>query len=302
MNAASSVGGQRASIRGSQIAARSLGLVRRNPLPTTGAVILTTYIVAALAAPVIAPYKPNQMILDSRTGVVERLQSPSWHHFFGTTDIGQDVFSQTVYGARVALIVGLTSALIVTIVGGLVGLVAGYYGGHVDGILMRAADVAYSIPFEPFAILVVGMFHRGLSDIVFAIALVMWRAPGRVVRAQTLSLAQRPFVKAARVAGVSGPRIILRHLAPNVMPFIGLYAAVTVGWAVVAEATISFLGFGDSTHISWGVMLQTAFATGAVNEALWWTIAPGLATAIFVASVFLLARGLEHDATAAPVT
>lgn len=262
-------------------------------LATVGVAIFGLFLVVAILADVIAPYGPREVVNDPVTGTPAFFSSPSTRHLFGTTNLARDVFSQVIYGSRVAISVGFVSAIVVTLVGSSVGLLAGYLGGRVDNFLMRLVDMAYSIPFEPFAVLLVGLLQPNIINLILAMALLMWRSPARVIRAEVLSLAQRPFVKAAKVAGASDFRIMYRHIAPNILPIVLLYIPITVGWAIIAEASVSFLGFGDPRLISWGGMLQLAFTSGATRLAWWWTLAPGISIVLLVISVFFISRALE---------
>lgn len=262
-------------------------------LAVFGVIVLTIFVIMALFAPQIAPYDPNEIISDPDTGLTLKFEPPSSQFLFGTNNLARDIFSQVVYGSQVALLVGFLSALSVTLVGANVGLLAGYFGGWLDDLLMRVVDVTYSIPFEPFAILLVGLMGPSVFNLVVAMTLIQWRAPARVIRAQVLSLSQRPFVKAARVAGASNQRIIYSHIAPNIVPVVLMYIPITVGWAIMAEASVSFLGFGAPQTMSWGVILQTAFNSGAMRQAWWWMLAPGMAIVLVVISVFFINRALE---------
>lgn len=262
-------------------------------LALIGMVILTIFFLMALFAPYIAPYDPTEIITDPETGLTLKFQPPSGQFLFGTNNLARDIFSQVVYGSQVALLVGFLSAASVTILGANVGLLSGYFGGKVDELLMRLVDISYSIPFEPFALLLVGLLGPSTLNLVLAMTLIMWRAPARVIRAQVLSLSARPFIKAARVAGASNSRIIYAHIAPNIVPIMLLYIPITVGWAIIAEASISFLGFGSPQVISWGGILQTAFTSGAMRQAWWWMMAPGLAIALVVISIFFVTRAFE---------
>jgi peptide/nickel transport system permease protein len=261
-------------------------------LALAGALVLAVLIVVAAIGPAIAPYAP----LESTTGADGRLaylEPPSAQHWLGTTTLGRDVLSQVLAGTRVALVIGFVASLLVTAVGTTLALVAGYYRGIVDDVLMRLVDVAYSIPLEPLAIVVLSFLGPSMWNIVLVVAVLAWRDPARVIRAQVLSLVERPFVKAARVAGASDARIIFVHLAPNILPLSHAYVAVAFGWAVVAEAGISFLGFGDPSTISWGQILQQAFLSGAIRRAWWWTVPPGACIMLTVLSVFFIGRAYE---------
>lgn len=258
-----------------------------------GAFVLLLFIIMAVFAPAIAPYDPEEIITDPETGLTMRFQPPSAQFLFGTNNLARDIFSQVVYGSQVALLVGFLSALSVTLIGANVGLLAGYFGGRVDDVLMRVVDISYSIPFEPFAILLVGLLGPSVFNLILAMTLIMWRAPARVIRAQVLSISQRPFVKAARVSGASDLRILYYHVAPNIVPIMLMYIPITVGWAIIAEASISFLGFGAPQVTSWGGILQTAFTSGAMRQAWWWMLAPGVSIVLVVISIFFINRALE---------
>jgi len=199
-----------------------------------------------------------------------------------------------IIGSRVALLVGILSAIMVVFIGTNVGLLAGYYGGKIDDLLMRLTDIVYGIPFLPFAIILVALLGPGLPNIILAIVLISWRTTARVVRAQVLTLKQRAFIDAARVAGAGNLRIVYMHLAPNVLPISFVYAAINMGWAVLTEASISFLGYGDPLLISWGKILFNAYVAQAVTVAWWWVMAPGIAIMLLVLSGFFISRAYEE--------
>jgi peptide/nickel transport system permease protein len=266
--------------------------LRRDKLGLLGACCIAMFVIFALFAPYIAPYGAQEFTTDD-TGLIAKLEPPSLAHPLGTAALGQDVLSQIIWGSRSAVIVGFVSALLVAFIGTTVGLISGYFRGRTDTVLMRAVDVAYSMPFEPAALLLAVVFGAGLEVMIFAMALLMWRAPARVIRAQVLSLSQRPYVKAARCAGASPGRIILRHILPNVLGMSLLYIPIAVGWAVAAEAALSFLGFGDPERVSWGGMLELAFSSGQMRDAWWWTVPPGLAIVALISSAFFVSRALE---------
>lgn len=251
----------------------------------------------AVLADVVAPFEPRAMNR-GESGGVDSLLPPGGPYLLGTDNLGHDILSQVIHGSRTTLVVGVLAALLTTLVGGAAGLLAGYVGGRVDAAIMRVVDIAYTIPFEPFVILVLALTTPSLGTIVLAMVMLMWRQPARVIRAQVLSLRERPFVKAARVSGASGTRIMLRHIGPNVTPLLLLYMALTIEGAIIAEASISFLGFGDPRLVSWGGMLQTAFASGSIRDAWWWTVPPGLSIAVLVMSFFFVGRALQTATSA----
>ncbi len=224
---------------------------------------------------------------------INELSPPTRDHLFGTTHLGRDIWSQVMYGSRTALIVGIVTALLVNIIGVVIGLVSGYFRGRVDNILMRIVDIMYGLPLEPFAIILVLIFRPSLWIIILAIGLLTWRTNARIIRSQVLSLVERPFIKAARVAGAGDLRIILVHIAPNILPLAFLQLAVAIGYAITAEATLSFLGLGPPRLYSWGTILHAARLSGAWRTAWWWIIPPGVFISLTVVSVFLISRSLE---------
>lgn len=224
---------------------------------------------------------------------IDELAPPSRDHIFGTTHLGRDIFSQTVHGSRTALLVAALASLVVSIIGVNVGLVAGYYRGRTDDILMRIVDIMYALPFEPFAMILVLIFNPSIWIVILAVGLLTWRTNARIVRAQVLSIARRPFVKAARAAGASNLRIMFIHIAPNILPLVFLQLAVAAGFAITAEATISFLGLGPPKMHSWGTILHAARLSGAWRTAWWWIIPPGALIMLTVVSIFFISRALE---------
>lgn len=270
-----------------------LRALRRDRLAATGALILLGLVVIAFVAPAIVPYDP-QNIARNASGGVKILEPPGADHWMGTTSLGRDVFSQVMVGTRTALIVGLWAAIVATAFGTILGLMAGYLGSRVDHVISRIVEISYSIPFEPLAIILLALLTPSLTTLVFAISLVAWRQPTRVVRNQALTMRDSAFVKSARVAGASKWWIIARHIAPLSLPIAFVYVPVGFGNAVLAEAAISFLGFGDPTVISWGGILRQAFESGALDNAWWWVVAPGLCITIATACMFFITRPFEE--------
>lgn len=269
-----------------------LFVILGSPIGAMGVAILVLFTVVAIAAPLIAPYDPLQVhrLPDNS---VPQLLPPSSRFWLGTTYYGRDVLSQLIYGTRVAMIVGLVSAFFITAIGTNVGLVSGYYGGWTDTILMRITDVVFGIPFLPFAVVLVALLHPSLFNIILTISCLLWRTTARVIRAQVLSLRERPFIKAARVAGASDLRIMYVHIFPNVLPMSMLYVALGIGWAVLAEASLSFLGFGDPKMLSWGEILYQAYLTGSFRSSWWVVVPPGICIALLTASAFMIGREAE---------
>ena len=209
--------------------------------------------------------------------------------------MGRDIFSQLILGVRPSLFVGVTAALAVTSVGTAVGLVAGYFGGVIDQVLMRLSDIVLGLPFLPFVIVLASLLGPSMQNIVLAVAILLWPNAARVVRAQVLTLMQRGFIDAARVTGAGHGRIILVHVMPNILPLSFLYASIAVGWAILTQASVSFLGFGDSDVISWGYMLQDAYASQALSSGQYiWFVPPGVCIVLVVLAGFFVSRGYEN--------
>jgi peptide/nickel transport system permease protein len=255
--------------------------------------ILAFYVLVAVFAPVIAPYDPMATNY-TPSGTVVRMQPPSAAHLFGTNRLGRDIFSQVVWGARVALLIGVLSAVIVVVIGLNVGLISGYFGGRVDNVLMRLTDLTFGLPYLPFAIILVTVLGTGIDKIIIVIAVGLWPNTARVIRSQVLSLKVRAFVDAARITGVSHAGIIYRHITPNVLPIAFVYVPLTMGIAISTEAGLSFLGYGDAELMSWGRTLHEVWMAQAVYQAWWWTVFPGLAILGLVLSGFMLGRALEQ--------
>lgn len=265
----------------------------RDPLGLLGLGIITIYVLVAIFAPQIAPYDPMATNYYPQGGVV-RMQPPSAEHWFGTNRLGRDIFSQVVWGTRVALMIGILSAVIVVLIGLNVGLLSGYFGGFTDTLLMRFTDIMYGLPYLPFAIILVTLLGAGIENIVVVIALGLWPTTARVIRSQVLSLRHRAFVDAARMTGMSSAGVIYRHIAPHVLPIAFVYIPLTMGVAIMTEASLSFLGYGDPRLMSWGKTLYEVWIAQAVYQAWWWTLFPGLAIMGLVLAGFFVGRALEQ--------
>lgn len=268
-------------------------LFRQSRLAVAGLIIILFYILIALISPYIVPYAPYERLY-LQDGSWASLRPPSLAHPLGTTDAAHDVLSQLLLGSRIAMFVGLLGAFMVAIIGTTVGLVAGYYGGWVDEVIMRVVDILYGLPFIPFVIVLVTVFGATVWNIIFGVALLYWLSTARVIRSEVLTVRERPYVEAAEAAGASDFRIMTVHILPNVIPLSALYAAIAVGYSIVAQASVAFLGFGDPEVSSWGVMLQRAFVTQSFSEAWWWVIPPGLSITLVVTGAYLVGRGYEE--------
>jgi peptide/nickel transport system permease protein len=220
---------------------------------------------------------------------------PSLKHWLGTDFMGRDILSQLLAGARIAFMVGVSAAFISIFLGTAIGMVAGYAGRLVDTALMRLADIVMVMPTLLVVIILASLFGQlSIWTIVLIIAFFRWPGVSRVIRAQTLSLKQRPFIDAARVAGASHLRIIFRHIMPNVLPLSFLYMTFRVTSAITIEAALAFLGFGDPGTVSWGMMLQWVWKTGHMFKAPYWLLPPGICISLITLSFYMLGRAMEE--------
>lgn len=273
---------------------RALSLATRDNFALAGTLIYLVLILVAIFADQIATHDPTQILYGAR-GRLARNLPISFDHLLGTTHGARDIFSQLVIGSRSAVIVGLSAAFFVVLIGTLLGLVAGYFGGWIDAVVMRLADIVLGLPFLPFVIVLAALTRPGTAIIVFAVAALLWPNTARVIRSQVLSLRERSYIEAARVTGCSTARIIFVHIAPGILPLAFLYGSIAVGWAILTEASASFLGFGDPRVISWGGMLQDAFSSQALSRGAWnWFLPPGLCIVLVVLAGFFISRGYEE--------
>ncbi len=232
------------------------------------------------------------------TGVdplISRSTPPSLRHWLGTDNIGRDLLSQLLTGARIAFLVGVSAAFMSIVFGTLIGMIAGYAGRVTDSVLMRFADIIMVMPSLLVVLLMASFFGQlNIWIIVLLIALFRWPGVSRVIRSQTLSLKQRPFIDMARVAGASHLRVLFRHILPNVLPMALLYMTFRVTSAIIVEAALAFLGFGDPNTVSWGMMLQWVWKTGHMFQAPYWLLPPGICISLITLSFYMMGRAMEE--------
>jgi ABC-type dipeptide/oligopeptide/nickel transport system permease subunit len=257
----------------------------RAALLLPGAVILLLG-VAALLAPQIAPYHYAQQNLDLR------LAPPGPRHWLGTDDVGRDILSRLLYGARVSLTVALVVEAIELLFGATLGMLAGYFGGKLDSAIMRLTDMMFAFPDILLAILITSILGPSLFNVFLALALVGWPGMVRLVRSQVLRLREEEFVQAARAMGASHARILLRHLLPNVLGTVVVAATVGMGWVILAESTLSFLGIGvQPPYPSWGSMIHSAWEFRRANPLM--TLWPAATLALAVTAFNFLGDALR---------
>ncbi|WP_338741322.1 ABC transporter permease [Haloplanus salilacus] len=260
--------------------------------------ILVGITILGIVGPALAPYGIEETQYDDETGEVLSAAPPSLDHPLGTTFAGYDVLSRLLVGARPTVITGILGGGLILTIGTSIGITAGYVGGRTETLLMRLTDFVYGVPLIPFGIVMITFLGVGFLSSILVIGLILWRGGARVIRAQTLQIKQYPFVKVAKATGASRRRIIIKHVLPNVAPMAIFFLALGVGYAIMLQASLTFLGVASPFTPSWGVMIRNAFNSGYMSEAWWWSITPGLLIGITVLSTFMFGRGYEDLITA----
>jgi peptide/nickel transport system permease protein len=261
--------------------------IRRRPSAAIGAGILLVIITGAVLAPWLAQY-------DLHTQVGPVFGHPSWSHPLGLDDGGIDIVTLLMWGARTSLIVGFAATFVSMVIGGTVGLLAGYFGGKTDGFLMRITDYFLVIPDVPLMIVVAAIWGPSLFHIVIVIGILLWTSTARVIRAQVKSVRERVYVKRARALGAGHLRIVWRHVLPQVAPLLIANTVLTIAVAIFDETALSFLGLGDPSRISLGKMIENAFERAAISSGAWWAIVPpGVLVALIILGCSLVGGAIE---------
>jgi peptide/nickel transport system permease protein len=265
-------------------------LLLRNSKSRVGLFLVLFVVVIALIAPLISVSDPTGFsLLDAR-------QAPSWHHLFGTTDQGSDIFSQVVLGARRSLFLGIAAATLATVLATTLGILAAYSGGVIDEAINFVTNIFLVIPTIPLLVVVSAYLKsRSMGTMIVVLGLTLWAFEARILRGQALSLRNRDFVLAAKVAGESTPRIVFGEIMPNMI------SRIAAGWVLVfyisllVDAGLAFLGLGDTTHVSWGMTLYWAQTNSAVLQGEWWPfLFPGLALVTTVLGLTLILAGIDE--------
>ena len=264
-----------------------LRTLRRRPSATAGIAVLALVTLAAVLAPVLAPYG-----LHTQVGPV--FGRPSWKHPLGLDDGGVDMVTLLMWGARISLVVGFAATFVSIAIGGTVGVLAGYFGGKVDTILMRITDYFIVVPDVPLMIVVAAIWGPSLFHIVIVIGILLWTGTARVMRAQVKSVRERVYVKRARALGAGHTRIVLRHVLPQVAPLLIANTVLTIAVAIFDETALSFLGLGDPSRTSLGKVIENAFERAAISSGAWWAIVPpGALVAVIILACSLVGGALE---------
>ncbi len=245
-------------------------LYKQSRIGMFGLFLVLAFIAVALAAPWVAPYDPRAL-------VGEPFERPGEDHILGTDQVGRDIYSQLIWGTRISLMVGLFASAFSVAIGAAIGLVSGYLRGPIDAVMMRITDLFITLPNIPLMLILAAIIGRSVWNIILVIAVTGWTGTARMVRAQTLSIKERPYVEAARSVGARDSQIMFRHILPNIIPLIFANAIVGIVNAILAESGLSFLGLGDPTKPSWGLILRHANEVGAMATGrLWFIIPPGI--------------------------
>jgi oligopeptide transport system permease protein len=263
--------------------------LRRNRLAVTAAVVLIVVVLLTLLGPLLSPWPYDAIDFDGSWGAAPGLAGGHW---FGTDELGRDLFARTCYGGRISLLVGLVATLVSLLIGVGYGAVAGYLGGRADALMMRAVDVLYALPFMFFVILLTVFFGRHILLIFVAIGAVNWLDMARIVRGQTLSLRRREFVQAALVSGARPLTVIRRHIVPNLLGVVAVYATLTVPQVILVESFLSFLGLGvREPETSWGALVSDG--AHAMETTPWALIMPAAFLALTLLCLNFLGDALR---------
>jgi peptide/nickel transport system permease protein len=253
--------------------------------------IVLVLVLMGVFAPYLAPYPYHEL------NVKEMTLPPSWEHPLGTNHYGEDLLSRVIWGSRVSLLVGFTAATLSVIIGTLIGMVGGYYGGVPDSILMRITDLFLSVPTLPLMLIFAALFGKGLPNIILVLSILGWTGTARMVRSETLSLKERPLTEAAKAIGATDTRILGHHVLPNVLPLILASMVLSIVNAILGEAWVSFLGFGVSLEEppSWGIILYWAdLKLAVINNYWWWIVPPGLLLMLLVLGFAFMSHALDQ--------
>ena len=264
-----------------------LRTIRRQPAALAGALFLLAMTATAILAPWIAPYPLHEQV-----GPV--FGHPSWQHLLGLDDGGIDMVTLLMWGMRTSLVVGFAATFVSMVIGGTIGVVAGYFGGHTDNVLMRITDYFLVIPDVPLMIVVAAIWGPSLFHIIIVIGILLWTSTARVIRAQVKSVRERVYVKRARALGAGHTRIVVRHVLPQVAPLLIASTVLTIAVAIFDETALSFLGLGDPSTVSLGSIMEHAFERAAISTGAWWAIVPpGVLVTLLILACSLVGAALE---------
>jgi len=260
--------------------------LKKNRLAVFGGITLIVIAVAVIIGPWLSPYTYDQINLSANN------EAPTWQHWFGTDQLGRDILVRSLVGGRISLMVGLVATAVSFVIGVSYGAISGYFGGHVDEVMMRVVDILYSLPYLFLVIVLLAFFSKSILMLFIALGAVSWLTMARLVRGQDLSLKNQEFVEAARAIGVPTRKIIFRHLVPNTLGPVIVYTTLTIPIAMLSEAFLSFLGLGVQPPLSsWGTMVNEGINSISVYP--WQLIFPGVMMGVTLFSLNFLGDGLR---------
>jgi peptide/nickel transport system permease protein len=263
----------------------------RMPTAIAGLAILVSFTVLALTAPLYI----HSSDLDVTKATGGQMAPPGHGYLLGTDQPGRSVLLLLIWGTRESLAIGVLATLLAMVVGSAIGLLAGHYQRFVGRALMHVTDWFIALPSLPLAISLAAVLGQGATSLTIAIAVTSWTSTARLVRAQTLAVEARPFIERARALGAGNVQIMTRHVLPNVAPLILVSSTLTVAGAILSEATLTFLGLGNPTDVSWGTMINQALTSSAVSRGAWWyLLPPGIAIVVVVLGFTMTGRAVEH--------
>ncbi|MFN8157687.1 MAG: ABC transporter permease [Candidatus Nanopelagicales bacterium] len=252
--------------------------------------ILIFFVLMALLAPVFFP----KTLLDVTQATGQPFQPPSLQFPLGTDDSGRSVLALVVWGARISLLVGFAATILSMFIGTSVGIVSGHFRGFTGGTLDRVTDWFLVIPYLPLAIVLATILGRSLLVIIVVIGVTSWPGTARIIRSQTLSVTARPYLERSKALGAGNVHQMTRHVLPNVMPLVLANTTLAVSISILSETTLSFLGLGDPTAVSWGSILEQGFSSGAISQGAWWYLgSPGVCVVLVVLAFNLIGRAIE---------
>ncbi|MDD3730463.1 MAG: ABC transporter permease [Endomicrobiaceae bacterium] len=258
----------------------------KNKFAVLGISIIALLILAAFFAPVISPYGQSEQNL------YQRLLPPSSEHFFGTDDLGRDVFSRMIYGSRISLAVGFISVFIILFIGTSLGIISGYFGGKTDSVIMRFTDIVLCFPTFFLILLIIAFLEPNIFNVMIVIGLTSWPGLARLIRAEVLSLKEREFISVAKMMGIDNLKIFAVHILPNIISPLMVYASLAIGGAILTESALSFLGLGVQPPMSsWGQILTSG--KDYIYIAWWLSVFPGIAILITVLAFNLIGEAIR---------
>lgn len=267
---------------------------KRNKLAVIGSGITLIFVLIAIFAPIITPYDPAEFFFKEGQNVYNKYAAPSGSHILGTDSLGRDIFTRLMYGARVTILVALLAVTISTVIGTFIGLVSGYFGRMVDAVFMRIVDIVISFPVLFLLISISTIMDPSIWIVIFAIGFVSWTKTARLVRGEVLRVKELDYIIAANACGSSSPKIIAKHILPNILAPIMVQVTIGTAQAILMEASLSFLGVGvQQPTPSWGNMLMDAQKLLVLRDMPWIWIPPGMVTLLLVLGIYFLGDGLR---------